>query len=73
VTPQHALQATDADRARFQHMKEAYDVLADPRRRELYDQLGETGLRMMEDPASLSPEKVQKLSQKIIKKSYFLM
>jgi curved DNA-binding protein CbpA len=42
-------------------MKEAYDVLADPRRRELYDQLGETGLRMMEDPASLSPEKVQQL------------
>lgn len=49
---------TPEDRANFQHMKEAYDILSDPQRRELYDKLGETGLKMTEDPASVSPEKI---------------
>ncbi|CAM9222207.1 unnamed protein product [Discosporangium mesarthrocarpum] len=39
---------TDEHKARFQRMKDAYDVLADPQKRELYDQLGETGMKVME-------------------------
>ncbi|KAG5185997.1 hypothetical protein JKP88DRAFT_353980 [Tribonema minus] len=55
---QRGQEVTDAHRARFQHMKQAYDVLIDPKRRDLYDQLGETGMMMIEDPSNLSMEKV---------------
>eukprot|EP00903_Cladosiphon_okamuranus_P020638 g18948.t1 len=47
---QRGQEVTDKDRADFQRMKAAYDVLSDPQKRELYDQLGETGMLMMEDP-----------------------
>ncbi|XP_038903301.1 dnaJ homolog subfamily B member 1-like [Benincasa hispida] len=42
---------TDAE-AKFKKISEAYDVLSDPRRRVVYDQLGEEGLNMkMETPS----------------------
>ncbi|CAM9586528.1 unnamed protein product [Scytosiphon promiscuus] len=47
---QRGQEVTEQDRADFQRMKSAYDVLSDPQKRELYDQLGETGMLMMEDP-----------------------
>ncbi|CAN0088696.1 unnamed protein product, partial [Hapterophycus canaliculatus] len=47
---QRGQEVTEQDRADFQKMKSAYDVLSDPQKRELYDQLGETGMLMMEDP-----------------------
>ncbi|CBJ27545.1 Heat shock protein 40 like protein/ DnaJ domain containing protein [Ectocarpus siliculosus] len=47
---QRGQEVTEQDRANFQKMKSAYDVLSDPSKRELYDQLGETGMLMMEDP-----------------------
>lgn len=50
--------ANDSDKAAFQQMKAAYDVLIDPSQRELYDELGLNGLKMMNDPTSLSPEEM---------------
>lgn len=47
---QRGQEVTEQDRAKFQKMKGAYDVLSDPQKREVYDQLGETGMMMMEDP-----------------------
>lgn len=44
---------TDEDKAMLLKVKEAYTVLVDPKRRKLYDQLGETGLKLVEDPSEL--------------------
>ena len=52
--------ANDADKAAFQRMKAAYDVIVDPSQRELYDELGVNGLKMLNDPTSLSPEEMMK-------------
>ncbi|CAM9522892.1 unnamed protein product [Chrysoparadoxa australica] len=45
-------EVTDEDRAQFQRMKEGYEILSDPERRKVYDEMGEAGIKMMEDPAS---------------------
>lgn len=34
-------------------LKEAYDVLSDPKRRRLYDDLGASGLKLVETPSNL--------------------
>jgi len=47
---------TDADRARFQRLKEAYDTLMDPRLRELYDNFGERGMKWAEGTSSVDLE-----------------
>jgi hypothetical protein len=39
----------------FLQTKEAYDVLSDPKRRRLYDELGASGLRLLESPQSVNP------------------
>lgn len=44
------------DQSRFQRVKEAYEVLVDPKRRDLYDEFGETGLKLIEDPQSMDPQ-----------------
>jgi hypothetical protein len=36
-------------------VKEAYDVLSDPKRRKLYDRLGKTGMKLVESPQEISP------------------
>ncbi|KAJ1414989.1 hypothetical protein B484DRAFT_352532 [Ochromonadaceae sp. CCMP2298] len=56
VTPEH--------KQKFLKIKEAYDVLSDPKRKKLYDQLGITGMKLMEDPANVDPMLVLKNYQK---------
>eukprot|EP00814_Leptocylindrus_danicus_P001527 CAMPEP_0116020380 /NCGR_PEP_ID=MMETSP0321-20121206/9760_1 /TAXON_ID=163516 /ORGANISM="Leptocylindrus danicus var. danicus, Strain B650" /LENGTH=547 /DNA_ID=CAMNT_0003491055 /DNA_START=366 /DNA_END=2010 /DNA_ORIENTATION=+ len=55
---QRGLQVTEADQAKFTRIKEAHEVLADPRRRETYDAVGEQGLKWIEEPFSMDPQEV---------------
>eukprot|EP00984_Skeletonema_dohrnii_P034344 scaffold33532_cov133-Skeletonema_dohrnii-CCMP3373.AAC.1 len=49
---------TADDRDRFTRMRNAYEVLSDPRRRETYDAIGERGMKWMEDPLSIDPQEL---------------
>eukprot|EP00985_Skeletonema_marinoi_P007326 scaffold3207_cov165-Skeletonema_marinoi.AAC.6 len=49
---------TAEDRDRFTRMRNAYEVLSDPRRRETYDAIGERGMKWMEDPLSIDPQEL---------------
>jgi hypothetical protein len=49
---------TAADQARFTRMKEAYEVLSDPHKRETYDAIGERGMKWMEEPFSMDPQEL---------------
>nr|CCA14392.1 conserved hypothetical protein [Albugo laibachii Nc14] len=42
----------------FTRMKYAYDVLSDPKKREIYDRMGEDGVKLMENAGNLSPEEM---------------
>ena len=50
--------ATDEDQAKFTRMKEAYEVLSDPHKRETYDAVGEKGIKWMEEPFSIDPQEL---------------
>ena len=47
---QRGIQQTAEHREQYQKIKEAHDILIDPKRRKLYDQLGESGLQLLENP-----------------------
>jgi hypothetical protein len=47
VTPEHNLQ--------FQGLKEAYDILSDPKKRKMYDAIGSNGVKLMENPQDINP------------------
>ena len=47
---QRGIEITAEHKLEFQRLKEAYEVLTDPKRKKLYDQVGETGLNLMENP-----------------------
>lgn len=47
VTPEHNLQ--------FQGLKEAYDILSDPKKRKMYDAIGANGVKLMENPQDVNP------------------
>lgn len=49
---------TAQDQAKFQRMKEAYEVLSDPHKRETYDAIGERGMKWIEDPLSIDPQEM---------------
>ncbi len=49
---------TEADQAKFTRMKEAYEVLSDPHRRETYDAIGEKGMRWTDEPFSVDPQEL---------------
>jgi hypothetical protein len=49
---------TEQDQARFTRMKEAYEVLSDPHKKEAYDAVGERGMKWMDEPFSIDPQEV---------------
>jgi hypothetical protein len=49
---------TEADQARFTHMKEAYEILSDPHKKETYDAIGKRGMKWIEEPFSLDPQEL---------------
>jgi hypothetical protein len=52
---QRGIEVTPEHKKQFLKVKEAYDVLSDPKRKKLYDQLGSSGMKLMEDPTNLDP------------------
>lgn len=50
--------ATEEDHAKFTRMKEAYEVLSDPHKRETYDAIGERGMKWIEEPFSIDPQEL---------------
>jgi len=49
---------TKEDQARFTKMKEAYEVLSDPHKRETYDAIGAKGMKWIEEPFSIDPQEM---------------
>jgi hypothetical protein len=52
---QRGIQVTPELQQSFLKMKEAYDVLSDPRKRRLYDELGVSGMKLIESPSEVDP------------------
>mmetsp|Transcript_22986 Transcript_22986/g.38476 ORF Transcript_22986/g.38476 Transcript_22986/m.38476 type:complete len:543 (-) Transcript_22986:1096-2724(-) len=61
---QKGVEITAEHKQKFLKVKEAYDVLSDPKRKKLYDQLGLTGLKLMENPTEVDPMVILKNYQK---------
>jgi hypothetical protein len=55
---QRGKQVTEEDQAKFTRMKEAYEVLSDPHKRETYDAIGERGMKYLEEPFSMDPQEL---------------
>jgi len=55
---QKGRKVTDEDQAKFTRMKEAYEVLSDPHKRETFDAVGERGMKWMEEPFSIDPQEL---------------
>ena len=55
---QRGQQVTDESQAKFTKMKEAYEVLSDPHKRETYDTIGARGMKWMEEPFSVDPQEL---------------
>jgi hypothetical protein len=50
--------ATEEDQSKFTRMKEAYEVLSDPHKKETYDAIGERGMRWIDEPFSIDPQEL---------------
>ncbi|GKY96172.1 hypothetical protein MPSEU_000577000 [Mayamaea pseudoterrestris] len=55
---QKGLQPTPEDHLKFTRMKEAYEVLSDPHKRETYDAIGERGMKWLDEPFSIDPQEL---------------
>ena len=49
---------TDELQAEFTKMKEAYEILSDPHKRETYDAIGARGMKWIEEPFSIDPQEL---------------
>ena len=61
---QKGITQTAEHREHFVKVKEAYEVLVDPKRRKLYDELGASGLKLIESPQEVNPSELIKNFQK---------
>eukprot|EP01032_Pedospumella_encystans_P038857 gene38857-44046_t len=61
---QRGIEVTAEHKQKFLKIKEAYDVLSDPKRRKLYDRLGASGLKLMENPTEVDPMVILRNYQK---------
>ena len=50
----------------FMTMKRAYDVLSDPQKREIYDRMGEDGVKVMEDIGSFSVDEMTEMMTRML-------
>eukprot|EP00536_Pseudo-nitzschia_multiseries_P002299 jgi/Psemu1/283630/fgenesh1_pg.30_\ len=50
--------ATEDDQNRFTRMKDAYECLSDPHKRETYDAIGEKGMKWLDEPFSVDPQEL---------------
>ena len=64
---------TAEHKQKFLKIKEAYDVLSDPKRRKRYDQLGLTGLKLLENPTEVDPMVILRNYQKNHKDRTFVV
>ena len=55
---QRGLTVTEKDQARFQRIKQAYEVLSDDHKRETYDAIGERGMKWIDEPFSIDPQEL---------------
>jgi len=60
---------TAEDTAKFSRIKEAYDMLSDPRKRRLYDTFGEDGARLIADGPAKANLDPQVMEQKCMRAS----
>lgn len=52
---QRGVEITPELQQSFLKLKEAYDVLSDPRKRRLYDELGASGMKLIDSPTEVDP------------------
>ncbi len=52
---QRGIKLSNEHKQRFIRAKEAYDVLLDSSRRRIYDEIGYTGLKIIENPSNINP------------------
>jgi hypothetical protein len=55
---QRGQSVTAASQAQFTKMKEAYEVLSDPHKRDTYDAIGARGMRWVDEPLSIDPQEL---------------
>jgi len=55
---QRGLKVTPESQAQFTKMKEAFETLSDPHKRETYDAVGVKGMKWMDEPFSIDPSEL---------------